>query len=106
MRGRDLVTKVSSPWPCFHISPLDWERFHYYVGALSSSFMHLKPFRISHFRRLRDVRIDLDTDTTIFVGANNSGKTAATHVFRTFLRKSRFRIYDFSASAWQLFDEF
>ena len=68
--------------------------------------MRLKTFRISNFRRLRDVRIDLDTETTIFVGANNSGKTAATHVFRTFLRKSRFRIYDFSASAWRLFDEF
>ncbi|HEX8052303.1 MAG TPA: ATP-dependent endonuclease [Thermoleophilaceae bacterium] len=68
--------------------------------------MHLKTFRIRNFRRLRDVRIDLDTATTIFVGANNSGKTAATHVFRTFLRKSPFRIYDFSASTWQLFDEF
>jgi predicted ATP-dependent endonuclease of OLD family len=68
--------------------------------------MHLTTFRIQNFRRLRDVRIDLDVETTIFVGANNSGKTAATHVFRTFLRKSRFRVYDFSASAWRLFDEF
>src|SRR5215203_2649868 len=68
--------------------------------------MHLTTFRFKNFRRLRDVRIDLDAETTIFVGANNSGKTAATHVFRTFLRKNRFRIYDFSASAWRLFDDF
>ena len=39
--------------------------------------MHVKTFRVRNFRRLRQVAVDLDYDTTVFVGANNSGKTSA-----------------------------
>ena len=74
----------------------------------SGHSMYLKTFRVANFRRLHDVRVDLDDDTTIFVGANNSGKTSATHVFRAFLGKTRgaFQIYDFSARCWPIFDDF
>jgi predicted ATP-dependent endonuclease of OLD family len=71
--------------------------------------MHLDSLRIKNFRRLKDVRIDLADDTTIFVGANNSGKTSAAQIFQAFLNvegeKSRFSLYDFSADCWSIFNE-
>jgi predicted ATP-dependent endonuclease of OLD family len=54
---------------------------------------------------LKDVRIDLEGDVTIFVGSNNSGKTSATHVFHSFFNPSEFSLYDFSADCWAVFDE-
>ncbi|MFF9101595.1 ATP-dependent endonuclease [Streptomyces rubrogriseus] len=69
--------------------------------------MHIKSFRVQNFRRLKNVRVDLDKETTIFVGANNSGKTSATHVFQRFLDpKVRFQIYDFTADCWDKFNRF
>jgi predicted ATP-dependent endonuclease of OLD family len=69
--------------------------------------VNLHAVRIRNFRRLKDVHIDLDPETTIFVGANNSGKTSATHIFQAFLGSSseRFSIYDFSADCWAVFDQ-
>jgi hypothetical protein len=68
--------------------------------------MNLKSFHIKNFRRLKDVHIELDPEASIFVGANNSGKTSATHVFQLFLGASRdrFSIHDFSAGCWKQFD--
>ena len=69
--------------------------------------MRLSMFRVSNFRRLKDVIVSVDPDTTIFVGANNSGKTSATHVIRQFLShrgSSAFSIHDFSSSCWDQFD--
>ncbi|WP_084737083.1 AAA family ATPase [Nocardiopsis flavescens] len=37
--------------------------------------------RVQNFRRLRSVKVDLDKDATVFVGANNSGKASMIHVF-------------------------
>ncbi|MFG2059115.1 ATP-dependent endonuclease [Micromonospora sp. NPDC048930] len=70
--------------------------------------MHIKTFRVKNFRRLRDVKIDLDPQTTVFVGANNSGKTSAAQVFRLFLgvEKGRFQLYDFTADCWAELDSF
>lgn len=69
--------------------------------------MHLKSFVVRNFRRLKEVRVDLSEETTIFVGANNSGKTSATHIFQLFLgENSRFSIYDFSAGCWGTFNKF
>lgn len=71
--------------------------------------MHIKAFRVQNFRRLKDARVDLDGDRTIFVGANNSGKTSATHVFQLFLghhRRGAFQIYDFTADCWAEFEAF
>lgn len=66
--------------------------------------MKLLSYRVTNFRRLADVRIDLDAKTSIFVGANNSGKTSAAQIFQHFLDPSRFSIYDFSAHCWAAFD--
>lgn len=71
--------------------------------------MHIKSFRAQNFRRLKDVRIDLEPDRTIFVGANNSGKTSATHLFQLFLAqqpRAPFQIYDFTADCWEAFNSF
>jgi predicted ATP-dependent endonuclease of OLD family len=69
--------------------------------------VHVRSFRVENFRRLKNVRVDLDDQTTIFVGANNSGKTSATHVFQRFLDpKAHFQIYDFTADCWDLFNKF
>ncbi|NOY16218.1 MAG: AAA family ATPase [Gammaproteobacteria bacterium] len=64
--------------------------------------MHLSAIRIQNFRRLRDIVIDLDVDISIFVGANNSGKTSVVQALQLFLSSSRekFTLYDISASSW------
>jgi predicted ATP-dependent endonuclease of OLD family len=70
--------------------------------------LYIEAFRVRNFRRLREVGIDLDPETTVFVGANNSGKTSAAQVFRLFLGegKGRFQIYDFTTDCWDTFDTF
>lgn len=71
--------------------------------------MYIKSFRVQNFRRLKNVRVDLGSDRTIFVGANNSGKTSATHLFQMFLGqqpRAPFQIYDFTADCWELFNSF
>ncbi|MFI5734968.1 ATP-dependent nuclease [Kribbella sp. NPDC051587] len=67
--------------------------------------MRLQSFVVGNFRRLQRVKIDLDPKATIFVGANNSGKTSAMHVFQYFLAATpSFTIHDFSAECWAEFD--
>lgn len=70
--------------------------------------MHIESIRIRNFRRLKDVLIDLASDISIFVGANNSGKTSATHALQLFTSASRdrFSIHDFSAHCWEEIDRF
>ncbi|MGO4355224.1 ATP-dependent endonuclease [Rhizobium sp. RAF36] len=70
--------------------------------------MHIESIRIRNFRRLQDVRIDLASDISIFVGANNSGKTSATHALQLFTAASRerFSIHDFSSECWDAIDRF
>ena len=70
--------------------------------------MHIESIRIRNFRRLQDVRIDLASDISVFVGANNSGKTSATHALQLFTAASRerFSIHDFSSECWDLIDGF
>ncbi|SBW04903.1 Pathogenesis-related protein (modular protein) [uncultured Alphaproteobacteria bacterium] len=69
--------------------------------------MHLHSYRLRNFRRLRDVHVELASDISIFVGANNSGKTSATQAMQMFLSggKDAFSLYDFSSHVWQLLDE-
>lgn len=63
--------------------------------------MRLKHFRIRNFRRLKDVRISTETETTIFVGANNSGKTSAAEIFQYFFKdRVKFSLYDLCAQCW------
>ena len=70
--------------------------------------MHLNAIRIQNFRRLRDVVIDLDDDISIFVGANNSGKTSVVQALQLFLSSSRekFTLHDMSASIWSDIEAF
>ncbi|MFE3455871.1 ATP-dependent endonuclease [Nonomuraea sp. NPDC059194] len=67
--------------------------------------MHVQSFHIRNFRRLKHVRVDLETGTTIFVGANNSGKTSVSHALQCFLSgKETFSLYDFTADCWPIFN--
>jgi predicted ATP-dependent endonuclease of OLD family len=67
--------------------------------------MKLSTFSVVNFRRLNRVNVNLESKTTVFVGANNSGKTSATHLFKLMLGKTadKFTVHDFSASCWSDF---
>ncbi|MEO0031803.1 MAG: hypothetical protein RIS94_1561, partial [Pseudomonadota bacterium] len=60
----------------------------------------MKKLAVRNFRRLQDVVIDLASDISIFVGANNSGKTSVGHALQLFTGHGRFNIHDFSAELW------
>lgn len=68
--------------------------------------MHIAYVEISNFRKLLKVRIDLAATTTLFVGANNSGKTSAILALRRFLvdKGKRFKTQDFTLSHWSAID--
>ena len=53
---------------------------------------------IKNFRKLKSCRIDLSPKSTIFVGANNSGKTSAMFALVKFLKKRQLVIEDFTLS--------
>ncbi len=62
--------------------------------------MHLNKLAIRNFRRLSNVVIDLASDISIFVGANNSGKTSVGHALQLFTGRGKFSVHDFSADQW------
>jgi predicted ATP-dependent endonuclease of OLD family len=63
--------------------------------------VHIEYLEIGNYRKLLSVRIGLSKDKTIFVGANNSGKTSAMTALRHFLiGKSEFSLHDFTISHW------
>ena len=70
--------------------------------------MHLSKIRLSNYRRLADVKIDLDSQISIFVGPNNSGKTSVAHALHFFIggARDRFRFHDITASRWSDIDDF
>jgi predicted ATP-dependent endonuclease of OLD family len=58
---------------------------------------------IGNFRKLLSTRVGLSPDKTVFVGANNSGKTSAITALRYFLvarERSSFRFNDFTLAHW------
>ncbi|MDD4438996.1 MAG: ATP-dependent endonuclease [Tissierellia bacterium] len=66
--------------------------------------MIIKSATIKNYRLLHDSHIDLMNDTTVIVGKNNSGKTAFTTLFETFLSKSpSFAFDDLSISSHDQF---
>jgi len=67
--------------------------------------LHLQSYRLRNYRRLRDVLIDLASDISIFVGANNSGKTSGAQAIQMFFSESQFSLFDFSSSNWKLLDD-
>ena len=63
--------------------------------------MRIADIKIRNFRKLEEVSVDLRGDTTVFIGANNSGKTSAMASMRYFLNPTgykNFNIYDFTIS--------
>lgn len=64
---------------------------------------------VYNFRRLRAIRLNLHAETTILVGANNSGKTAAVHALDFFLRardgSPSFALADIHTAGWGVLDE-
>lgn len=68
--------------------------------------MKLQAYRLQNYRRLRDVVIELDDEISIFVGANNSGKTSAVQGLHSMLRGDvkKFELFDFSAALWAEID--
>ncbi|RYG13585.1 MAG: hypothetical protein EOO07_17525, partial [Chitinophagaceae bacterium] len=65
--------------------------------------MKTKCVLIRNFRRLKEVLIDFEEDISIFVGANNSGKTSAAYALDMFVNghKDKFSIYDFTSCCWE-----
>lgn len=64
--------------------------------------MHISQIEIGNFRKLLAARIAFASEKTVFVGANNSGKTSAMNAVRRFLvDSSGFTINDFSLAHWQ-----
>ena len=65
--------------------------------------MLISHLEISNFRKLLSVRVDLAARTTLFVGANNSGKTSAMLAMRRFLlgrKQHQFQLYDITIAHW------
>lgn len=69
--------------------------------------MHIAFIEIANFRKLLSIRIDLATSTTLFVGANNSGKTSAILALRKFLQphSARFETNDITLCHWPSIDK-
>ncbi len=63
--------------------------------------MRISHVEIQNFRKLKSVRIDLSKETTLLVGANNSGKTSAMIALRHFLiDRGSLTTNDFTLSNW------
>lgn len=68
--------------------------------------MRINCIEIRNFRRLLSVRIDMAKDTTLLVGANNSGKTSAITALRYFLLQQKsFSVNDVPVPLWGRIDE-
>lgn len=62
--------------------------------------MKIDSVRINNFRKLKECKIEFSDKETIFVGANNSGKTTAMDALITFLERKEFKTQDFTITNW------
>lgn len=63
--------------------------------------MKLQSVHIRNFRKLKNCHIDFDDEQTVFVGANNSGKTSAISAIVWFLKNTeKFTLKEFTATNW------
>ncbi|MEK6706732.1 MAG: AAA family ATPase [Bdellovibrionota bacterium] len=63
--------------------------------------MRIKFVEIQNFRKLRSCTVEFAEKTTVFVGANNSGKTSAMDALSLFLlEKNQFTTTDLTLSNW------
>ncbi|CAI0850200.1 AAA family ATPase [Serratia fonticola] len=69
--------------------------------------MYIQHIEISNFRKLLSVRVDFANETTLLVGANNSGKSSAMLALRRFLvsKASAFRLQDLTLCHLAKLDE-
>ena len=67
--------------------------------------MRIASIYIQHFRKLYQCYIDFSKDTTLFVGANNSGKTSAMDALGKFLAGRSFVFNDFTISNRELINQ-
>lgn len=68
--------------------------------------MKISYVEIQNFRKLKSCRIEFGEKETIFVGANNSGKTSATDALIFFLKnKGNISTTDFTLSNWRKINE-
>lgn len=61
--------------------------------------MKIVKVKIKNFRLLKDIEVELNEDTTVFVGKNNAGKTSFSEIFNIFFKKNIFDINDFNIQA-------
>ena len=67
--------------------------------------MQIRHVEIHNYKRLSDCRIEFGETKTLFVGANNSGKTSAMKALIQFLGDEKgFSLYDFYANNWKTID--
>ena len=63
--------------------------------------MKIASVQIRNFRKLKNCHIDFGERETVFVGANNSGKTSAISAIVWFLKNNeRFTLREFTATNW------
>ena len=65
--------------------------------------MRIEFVEVANFRKLLSTRVGLSSERTVFVGANNSGKTSAITALRYFLvnrERSSFCFNDFTLAHW------
>ncbi|MEZ7713214.1 ATP-dependent endonuclease [Segatella salivae] len=67
--------------------------------------MKIHSIHIKNFRKLKNYHIDFGEKETVFVGANNSGKTSAISAIVWFLKNNeKFTLKEFTATNWALID--
>lgn len=67
--------------------------------------MKIESVHIRNFRKLKNCHIDFGNKETVFVGANNSGKTSAISAIVWFLKNNeKFTLKEFTATNWALID--
>lgn len=68
--------------------------------------MKIQSVHIRNYRKLKNCHIDFDKEKTVFVGANNSGKTSAISAIVWFLKNTeRFTLKEFTATNWASINE-
>src|SRR4051812_30591798 len=76
------------------------------LGHKNKRVMRINAVDLQNFRKLKSVRIAFSQQTTLFVGANNSGKTSAMLALGHFLvDPRRFNTNDFTLANWKLINK-
>lgn len=68
--------------------------------------MRIQSVHIRNFRKLKNCHIEFGEKATVFVGANNSGKTSAISAIVWFLKNTeKFTLKEFTATNWELINK-